>query len=74
MRLPTSLGSALHFLPSDEGAMRNRRIIALLWLFVQALRSISLGDHGKRLIVVVTLKKLLDAWSLQFCLVLQHLL
>ena len=74
MRLATSLRSAYLILPSNKCAVSQGRFIASLRLLVKILRSISLLNLCHGLVMIVTLKKLLDARPLQLGNVLQHLL
>ena len=66
---------ALLLLPSDKSAVSQGSLCDIvLWLFTEGLGSIALLHLNQVDIVVVPFKKLLYAGSLEFCLMLKHLL
>lgn len=65
----------LLFLTPNKSAVGNdTRVVILFGFFVQTLRSVSLGNLCKRLIMIVAFEELLDAGPLELCLMLHHLL
>ena len=72
--LVTCLCCALLICASDEGAMAHFLSLFEAFVFTQALRTFELLSLSQCLIMVVTLEELLNARSLKFCLMLNHLL
>ena len=75
IRLMPCLHCTLLVLPADKSAVRHWRLgDVILRLFVEGLGSFTLLRLRQIDIMVVTLKKFLDAGPLKLCLMLKHLL
>ena len=73
VRLASGLSCALLFLTTDKCTVRHRCIVTLLWLIVEALWALSFLDSFHSIIIIIALKKLLNARSLKLGLILEHL-
>ena len=73
MRLTASLRSCLLLSSSYKSTVIHFIALAFCCAVTQVVWSIALLHCGERLIMVVPFEELLDAWSLQLCLVLKHL-
>ena len=73
MRLASCLRCTLLLGPAYESTVVHLSSLFRTLLIFKTLRSFTLLHSGECLVVIVTLEELLNAWSLQLGLMLEHL-